>query len=609
MFFVYGDTLWYDKGNMTNQEIAQLLRKISAAYLVLGENRFKIIAYDRAADSVEHETHDLKEYWKKGTLDDVPGIGSSISSNLDELFRTGTVKHFNEILSRVPGSMFPLLLVPGVGPKKAYRLVTELGLKHEKSIINDLEKAAKGHKIASLEGFGEKSEEDILASIAIYRRGQIKENRMPLPVADAVAQDVIGHLKKNKHVKQIDVLGSLRRQVSTIGDIDLAVATEEPENVIEHFLTYEHQKITEKGPTGATLLLHNGRQVDLRVQTPGKYGAMLQYFTGSKNHNIRLREYALSKGLSLNEYGIKHVKTQKTSSYGTEEAFYHALGLAWIPPEIREDRGELEASIHKKLPNLPELSDIKGDLHMHTSYFFETSHDIGKNSLAEHLDAARDLDYQYIGISDHNPSITNHTDAQIADIMKRRKEHYDKAAQAWAAKSHKKIGVFVMCEVDILPDGRLALPDAAFDYVDAVVVSLHSSFTQDRDTVTRRIVKALSHHPKVRIWGHPTGRLLGSREGVNADWEEVFAVAKKHDIALEINAYPERLDLPDPLVYDAVKAGIKFTIDTDSHAVQHMSLMRYGVSVARRGWAQKDDIRNTMGYNDFKNWLMPKEGS
>ena len=604
---------------MTNLEIAELLRKVAAAYQILNENRFRIIAYQRAADSIEHLTSELKDYWDDHKLGEVSGVGSTIAEHLDELFKTGKASHWESVFAKVPSGVFPLLLVPGIGPKKAYALVTELKLGGEKTVIADLEKAAKAGKIAHMEGFGEKSQTVILEAIEIFKRGQIKENRMPLPAADAIATEIIAHLKAGGHVIRADVLGSLRRSVSTIGDIDIAVATDKPELVLSHFVTFPHQKLVDHGTRGATLLLHNGRQVDLRVQDEKSYGAMLQYFTGSKNHNVRLREYALRQGKSLSEHGIKDVKTGKIHAYDTEEAFYKAVGLPWIPPELREDKGELDAAINKKLPRLVDLSDIKGDLHMHTSYDLSSSHDVGKNPFSDHLDKALALGYEYIGISDHNPGLSNHTEKEIVSIMKRRKEDYEHAYTSWLNSVHKRdikssnkdkiinrIQYFLMCEVDILTDGKLALPDKAFDYVDAVVVSLHSGFTQSREVVTERIIKALTANPKVRIFGHPTGRLLGSREGVDADWQAVFDVAKEHDIALEINSYPDRLDLPDPLVFDAIKRGIRCTIDTDAHAVEHMDLMRYGVSVARRGWATKRDIANTLSYNEFKTWLVKK---
>ena len=589
---------------MTNLELAELLRRIAAAYEILGENRFRIIAYTRAADSIEHLTSELKDYWDNKRLREIPGVGDMLAGHIDEMFRTGHSKHFDSVMAKLPTSIYPLLLVPGIGPKKAYKLVTVLKLKNEKTVISDLEHAAKKHKIAPIEGFGEKSEELILSNIAIYRKGQIKENRMTLPVADGIAADIIAFIRRVPSVKRVDVLGSLRRQVATIGDIDIAVATANPKEVIAHFVAYPHQEIIEEGPTGASLRLHNGRQVDLRVQKSGRYGAMLQYFTGSKNHNIALRSFALSKGLSLSEYGIKHVRTGKIDTYATEEAFYNALGLPYIPPELREDKGEIQAAIRGSLPKLVDIKDVMGDVHLHTDYNLEPSHDLGMDSFTALLDRAAELHYEYIGLSDHNPSITNHSEKQIVAIMKRRKEYYEQQYSSWEKKTHKRVKYVLMCEVDILPDGKLALSDAALEYVDAVIASVHSSFTQERRIVTKRIVRAIESNPKVRILGHPTGRLLSKREGIDADWGEVFRACKTHDIALEINSYPDRLDLPDTLVFDAIKSGLRFCINTDSHAADHMNLMQYGVSVARRGWATKDDIVNTLSYNKFKSWLL-----
>lgn len=588
---------------MTNAAISELLRKIAASYEITGANRFRIIAYERAADSIEHLTSEVKDYWDDGKLDEIPGVGGSIAGNLDELFKTGKSKHWETVLSQVPGAIFPLLLVPGIGPKKAFTLVTKLKLDNPKTVIADLEKAAHQGLIAEMEGFGEKSQTVILESIATYKRGAIKENRMPLPYADSIAREIIAHLKKHPKVERVDALGSLRRQVSTIGDVDIAAATEKPEEVLEHFLKFPHTKLIDHGPKGATVLLANGKQVDVRVQKPKAYGAMLQYFTGSKNHNIQLRNLALEKGLSLNEHGIKTVKTGKTKEYATEELFYKAVGLPYIPPELREDKGEIAAALKGKLPELLELEDMKGDLHVHSSYDLHSSHDVGKDTIATILSKAGKLGYEYVGFSDHNPRLSDQSKQQIVDIMKRRKEKYEQQYSSWKDSVKERVHYFLMCEVDIQPDGKLALPLEAMDFIDAVIVSIHSAFTQPKKQVTERLITALTMHPKVRALGHPSGRLLGSREGVDADWPAVFEVAKKHDIALEINAYPDRLDLSDALVYDAVRNGNRLMIDTDAHAVEHMDLMRYGVSVARRGWAEKDDILNTLGYTDFRKWL------
>jgi DNA polymerase (family 10) len=607
----------------SNLQIAELFRKMAAAYQILNENRFKIIAYERAADSIEHLTSDIKDLWDDKKLSEIPGVGTTIVGHLDELFRTGSIKHIDSVLAKIPESVFPLLLVPGLGPKRAYKLVEELHLKNKKTAIEELEKALRDHKVASIEGFGEKSENDILQNIATFKKGAIKEKRILLSEADQIAENLISFLKKNNSIERIDILGSLRRFVATIGDIDIAIISKDPEKAISYFCTYPHVKIIEQGPTGASLLLHNGRQVDLRVQEKRSYGAMLQYFTGSKNHNIALRSYALTKHLSLSEYGIKdmsrqlasrrsgssaisHQKKEGVKQFDNEKAFYEYLGMQYVPPELREDRGEIEHAINHTLPTLVEVSDIKGDFHIHTNYNLEPSHDLGLHSLEEILDEADALGYEYIGISDHNPSIGNHNDSEIISIMKKRHEYYKKHAEEWNTRHHKNIYVFTMLEVDIKPDGTLALPEEAFAYVDAVIASIHSSFAMTKEDMTVRIIRGISSHPKVRILGHPTGRLLNRREGFEVDWKKIFDVAKKKDIALEINASPYRLDLPDALVYDAVKFGCRLTIDSDAHQKEDMNMMKYGVSVGRRGWAEKRDICNTYSYNEMKKWLMPK---
>lgn len=583
---------------MTNSEIVKLLRRVAAAYTLTDEKkfRFQIIAYERAADTVEHATSEIKDFWEEGRLEGLPGIGSSIKSHLEELFKTGKVKHFNDLLRSLPEAMFPLLDIPGFGPKKAYKLVAILKLKNPITVVEDLEKAARAHKIVSIEGFGEKSEADILEGITRFRVREAKLTRMPLPYAFAIAQKMAAYLKKSPVSVQVDPLGSLRRMVATVGDIDMAVATNNPQTVIEHFVKFPAaRRVLEKGAATASIILDSGNQIDLMVQSPQSYGALLQHFTGSKHHNIHLRELALKKGMSLSEYGIK--VRGKLKEFTTEEEFYKALGMDWIPPELREDTGEIEVSSAHKLPKLVELGDIKGDLHVHSSYDLKPSHDLGKNSMEEILDKARKLGYKYVTFSEHNPSITNHTESEMISIIKKRNDKIEQIK-----KSTKSVRIINMLEVDILANGKLAMSDKVLQDLDGAIVSVHSSFNQSKDKITARVLNALKN-PYARILAHPTGRLLEKREGYELNWDEIFDFCLKHDKALEINAWPDRLDLPDVLVREAVKRGVKMVISTDAHSVEEMDLMFYGVSVARRGWAEKSDILNTMGYNDFVKWL------
>lgn len=582
--------------NLNNQEVARLLRAIAAAYEVKDSNRFKIIAYDRAATAVEHATSEAKDLWDDGKLRTLPGIGASIAQHLDELFRTGKVKHFNRLIKGLPLAMFEFLSIPGIGAKTAYKLCQELEIKRAKTALVELEKAAKKGKIAPLEGFGEKSQADILEAILDFKKGRIKKKRMPLPYADAVAQDIIVYLKKSPATLKTDSLGSLKRRVATVGDIDIAVATKKPAEVASWFVAYpKKKKLIEKGPTGASILLKGGYQVDLRVQKPEAYGSMLQYFIGSKHHNIHLREFALKKGLSLSEHGIK--KGKKLKEYATEEQFYHDLGLPWIPPEIREDTGEIEAAQKGELPNLVKTSDIKGDLHLHSNYPLEPSHDEGENPMKEMIMKAIELGYEYIGFSEHNPSLSHHNEKQTIDLVKRKNEAVEQLKSSHNKITRKKkkrqINILNGLEIDIRPNGQLAFPEEGFDLLDYAVASIHSSFKMNKKEMTRRVLAGLEH-PKAKILGHPTGRKLGQREGYELDWEKVFAFCKKNDKWLEINAWPDRLDLPDVLVREAVKNGVKMVINTDSHALSQMDLMPYGVSVARRGWAKKSDIINTL---------------
>lgn len=587
---------------MNNQEISRLLKAVSAAYEVKGENRFKVFAYDRAAVAVEHATSELKDLWDDGKLEEISGVGKSIASHLDELFRTGKVKHFQQVFKDLPEAMFEFLKIQGIGPKTAYKLCRKLKISESENALLKLAKAARKGRIAVIEGFGAKSETLILEGIRAFQKGVTKQNRMTLPYADGLSQEIIGYLSQSPDSLQADCLGSLRRKVATIGDIDIAVATKNPSQIVDWFCRFpKRQKIIEKGPSGATILLENGRQVDLRVQKPASYGAMLQYFTGSKQHNIHLRELALKKGLSLSEHGIKSVKglKLKVKNYSNEEGFYKALGLFYIPPEIREDNGEIEASLQNELPKLIELKDIKGDLHVHSNIAIEESHDPGVSSMRDMVKQASRLGYEYIGFSEHNPSQSQHTQAKIIQLIRYKKEAIKQLNYSRVNNIPKILNGL---EVDIKPNGDLALPEKALNLLDYVIVSVHSEFGMTREKMTKRILQALAH-PKVKIFGHPTGRILNKREGYELDWEKIFVFCLKNDKWLEINAFPDRLDLPDNLVREAVKLGVKMIINTDAHAIEQLVVMKYGVEVARRGWATKNNIVNCLSYDKIREIL------
>jgi len=579
-----------------NHEIAKLLRNVAAAYRIKDERKFyfQLIAYENAADTIESLPEQLKNLYEEGRLENVPNIGKTIKGRLEELFKKGKVSYFESVLKDIPPAVFEIMEIPSIGPKKAYRLALEFGL-GPKSPALELEKIAKKGEIAKLAGFGEKSEKNILRAIEEFKQGIGKTTRMVLPIAFEAGMRVIDYLYLNKNVKQAELLGSLRRMSPTVGDVDIAVASDHPKEVIEHFVNMPYlERVIEKGPSTASVLALGGKQVDLMIQPHKSFGSLLQHFTGSKAHNVRLREYALTRGMSLSERGIKVKNKDKEIllCYATEEDFYHAIGLDWVPPEIREDTGEVERAIKHTLPRLVDLPDIKGDFHIHSSFPIEPSHDLGRSSAEEMITKAASLNYEYIGFSEHNPSISKHTAGQIYDLVARRNEELDRV------KSLYRVNVIKMLEVDILPTGKLAVDDRTLQTLDAAIVSVHSVFNMPPTQMTDRIISGLSYK-KARILAHPTGRLYNKRGGYDLDWDRLFDFCKNNNKILEINSWPQRLDLPDSLVRRAVNAGVKLVINTDSHASDQMELMKYGVAIARRGWAQKDDIINTLSYNSL----------
>lgn len=577
--------------SFNNAEIAQLFENVAAAMTLKKVNRFKIIAYQNAQSAAEHATSEIKDLWEQGKLGDIPGFGESMQRHVNELFTTGQVKEFERLFSGIKPATFELLRIPGVGPKTAEKLA-KLGV----ASIDDLRMKLAKNEPKSL---SETARKNLQAGLTNLGKKQGAQKRMLLPYAARVAEEVMVYMRKQKAVATIDPLGSLRRRVATIGDIDFAVSSSTPEAVIKHFIAYPQiARVITQGEAKASVQLKIGIRVDLMVEPPAYYGSLLQHFTGSKHHNIHLRTLARTKGFSLSEKGIKsgdnegQLQMTVPIRVKTEEAFYEALDMQYIPPEMREDTGEIEAAQKNKIPQVVELKDIKGDLHLHSSYPIEPSHDLGKDSMQTLIKHAEELHYLYINLTDHNPSFGNHTESQIIKLIEDRKKHIEQL------KTSRTIKLLNSLEIDILQNGDLAVPDAGLKLLDLPICGVHSRHAMDRDAMTKRVITAVEN-PYLKVLVHPTNRLLNKREESDIDWDIAMDAVKKYDKALEINAYPDRLDLTDSLVREAVNRGIKMVISTDSHAVEHMDNMRYGVDVARRGWATKADVVNAWDWVDF----------
>ena len=584
----------------TNHELATLFDKVAAVLTATGGDFFRTRAYQNAAASIEHTASSVLELWQENQLDTIPGVGTSIQEHLEELFTTGKVKEFDALFTKVPQGMFPLLNISGVGPKKAYKLAKVLLLDDDSTALNTLKAAIKAHKIQKIPGFGTESESDL--SLGLEKALHAPKKRLLLPLALDLSSRVINYLKKSSDCLEAETLGSLRRRSATIGDIDIAVSTRDPAALTKHLLSWKEIKQVISSGDKTTMFVHqSGLQVDVKTQYPDQWGSLLQHYTGSKLHNIQLRSRAVEAGMSLSENGIKDKGQLYT--FKTETDFYQYLKLDYIPPELREGLGEIEASQNHQLPGLVKLTDIKGDLHIHTDIDIATSHDQGVDTVADLLLKAKSLGYQYIGLTDHNPRQSQISAKKRLDYVKRRKQSIEQSIYS-LEKKHKNLSkVFTGLEVDIKSDGTLAVNDDILEQLDYAIVSVHSRFNQDIDAATSRILKALSH-PKAKILGHPTGRLLNQRDGLSYHLDELFTFCVKHHKLLEINSCPDRLDLPDNLVKPAIDAGVSLIIDTDSHAASHMDLMSYGVTAARRGWASPSNIANTLPYLHFRAILL-----
>lgn len=578
-----------EENKFDNLFIAKLLRQMAAAHEVKGENIFTIRAYENAADSVERLSGTIYDLWEEGKLNTVPGFGKNITAYLDEYFRTGRIGHFEKLKKGLPKAMFEILGLPHIRSKTAYKLSKNLNLKPG-SALEELEEHARKGQIRALPGFGEQSEKEILEGL-IKAHGKTN-SRMLISQAYEIAGGILKYLKGSPLVLRADPLGSLRRFVSTVGDIDISVSAKDKKEAIKYFLKFPNiSEVLWSGDNKATALLKNGKQVDVMVESAASYGSLLQHFTGSKIHNIQLREFALKKGLSLSEHGIKIVKTGKNLEFGTEESFYEALGLGWIPPEMREGVGEIEASARKPLPKLVEVCDIKGDLQSHTVW------SDGTNTVEEMAKAAKDKGYVYFGVTDHQQSLSSFGKADIISEIKMRKGIIEQINY-----SSSNFRVLNGVEILIKANGELAYPDDILTYFDYVIASIHTGFSLGKEVNTKRIIRSLKN-PLVKIFGHPTGRLINQRDSVEADWTEIFKVCAGEGKILEINAFPERLDLPDFLVKEAKSLGNKFVINTDSHSPEHLDNMIYGVEVGKRGWLTKEDVVNTLPFGKLKEVL------
>lgn len=569
---------------MKNHEVAELLNKI-ADYLELEEDTFRVRAYRKAALVIEGLSEDIEEIAKKGieALEELPGIGEGIAKKIVDFLQNSKSKYLEELKKKTPIDMEGLGEIEGIGPKTILKLYKKLKIKN----VKELEKAAKQGKIKEIEGLGPTIEKNILKSIEFSRKSK---GRVLLGYALPIAEQIVGRLKQLKYAQNADIGGSLRRRKETIGDIDILVTSNAPEKVIDFFTTLPNvQQVLAKGPTKSSIRIEN-MQADLRVLPDSIYGAALLYFTGNQQHNIELRRIALQKRMKLSEYGLFDKKTSKLIAGKTEEEVYKKLGMDYIEPEIREDEGEIQAAIQHRLPKLIGYNDIKGDLQMHTKW------SDGSNTIEEMALAAKKLGYQYIAITDHSGHLG------IAKALDRKRILWQRKEIDNANKKVNGIAVLQGTEVDISSDGSVELEDNVLKQLDVVVASVHSGFKTPKDKMIRRVMKAMENE-HVDIIAHPTGRLLQKRKPFEIDLDAVFDKAKETGTILEINAYPERLDLKDSHVRAAVKADVKLVISTDAHHAEQLNFMRFGIATARRGWAEKKDIINTNSLKEMMKML------
>ena len=565
---------------MNNVEIARVLEEVADVLEIQNENTFRIRAYRNAARTVEVQTTPLQRMLEEGRpLTDLSGISKEMAGHIREMVETGTLGYRDRLLDEVPRSLLELMRVPAVGPKKAKKLWDELQI----CSVEELEEAAKAGRIASVPGFGAKTQQKILDGIADHRQ---HSSRMLLSDAERWVEPLVEWLRSLPEVERLEVAGSYRRRRETVGDIDLLAIASQPAAVMEHFLRYAQiDKVLMGGDTRATVVLGSGLQVDLRAVPPECYGAALVYFTGSKEHNVKLRRRAVEQGLRISEYGVFRGEGERIA--GREEAdVYAAVGLAWIPPEMREDRGEIEAAAQGRLPRLIRQEDLRGDLHMHSTW------SDGRNTIEEMVEACAARGYEYMVISDHSKALamTNGLDAR------RLRQQWKEIDEVRAR--HPEIHILRAMEVDILADGSLDLEDEMLAGLDLVLVSLHSRFDLPQDQQTARVLRALEH-PEVNIFCHPTARIINRRKPVEMDMDRVLRRAAELGVTVELNCSPHRLDLKDSHLMLARELGCRVAINTDSHRTRELDLVRYGIEQARRAWLEPKDVLNALPYAEL----------
>ncbi len=573
---------------MRNCDIAKVFQDIADLLELKGENVFKIRAYQNAARAIEHYPRELEVMVEEGEdLQSIPGVGEAIAKKTTELTKTGRLGYYENLKAEFPQGITSLLAIPGIGPKTANKLSEELAI----TSVDELERAINDGRVAQLSGLGEKTADNILHQIQALRR---KDRRTPIGVALPAAEEIMDALRSIRDVGNLTPAGNLRRFRETVGDIDLMGTADNPENVIDAFVTLPQvRQVLARRSTKASVIVSGALQVDLRMVERDSFGSLLQYFTGSNQHNISLRERGHKQGLKLSEYGITVIATDKLERFASEEAFYNRLGLQYIPPELREAQGEIERAERGALPRLVELSDMKGDLHTHTEW------SDGRDSMEQLALAARDMGYQYIAITEHSAG------RGIAHGLNMERLRQQVAEIKALNQRLSGIRVLAGIEVDIRADGRLDLPHEILSELDIVIAAVHSAMNQSADKMTQRVIAAIED-PDVDMIAHPTCRLIGEREPVAIDLEAVFKAAAKHNKIMEISSMPDRLDLKDVHAFRARELGVKLAIGTDAHSIAHLGSMRFGVGVARRAWCEPQHILNTLPLDRLLGFLNRK---